>query len=156
MHVAAVPGQVTGRCVQPRRPPALAAPFAASAHPPCHHPRPACAAQVFDSYLAGRAALGSAAPSGAAWVDCSTVLPSTTRRLAARAAAVGVAYCAGPVFGRPDAAAAGLLKGVIAGGYQALRDRIKALAGAYAGAPVSGSAGAGGYGGSGQAAGGLM
>ena len=40
------------------------------------------------------------------FIDCSTVAPSTTRQAAALAAAVGAAYVAAPVFGRPDAAAA--------------------------------------------------
>ncbi|GAB4824166.1 hypothetical protein N2152v2_011212 [Parachlorella kessleri] len=92
--------------------------------------------QVFRSYLEGRAALGSAAPAGAAFVDCSTVLPSTTTRLAGLAASQEVAYCAGPVFGRPDAAAAGMLKGVVAGGTAELRGRIQQLAAGYAGRGV--------------------
>lgn len=61
------------------------------------------------------------------------MLPSTTKRLAGLAAQRGVAYCSCPVFGRPDAAAAGLLKAAVAGGMQELRDRIKQLAGSFAG-----------------------
>jgi len=43
------------------------------------------------------------------FVDTSTVLPSTTKRLTAKALEVGVVYLSSPIFGRPEAAAAKLL-----------------------------------------------
>ena len=103
---------------------------------------------VLSSFLQGRQAAGDRAPPAALFIDCSTVLPSTTRRLAARAAAHGVGFVACPVFGRPDAAAAAQLIGIVAGGSAEQRERVKALVGAaFAGrgwgwGPAAGGAGA--------------
>jgi 3-hydroxyisobutyrate dehydrogenase-like beta-hydroxyacid dehydrogenase len=47
-----------------------------------------------------------ACPSGATHVSMSTILPSTSARLAESHAKHNIAYVAAPVFGRPDAAAA--------------------------------------------------
>lgn len=63
------------------------------------------------------------------FVDCSTVLPATTRHLAALAAEHGVTYCHCPVFGRPDAAAGGKLLAYLAGGPEDVRHRVAGLAG---------------------------
>eukprot|EP00887_Chlorella_sp_A99_P004607 scaffold4.g4607.t1 len=89
---------------------------------------------VLSSYLEG--ALAAPAPGGASgdpaaplFVDCSTVLPATSARLAVRAAARGVGYLACPVFGRPDAAEKGLLIGVVSGGTKAQRELVKSAAG---------------------------
>ncbi len=57
----------------------------------------------------GPGGLLSALPTGAVHVSCSTVGPGTTRQLAAAHAAHGSALVAAPVFGKPDAAAAGRL-----------------------------------------------
>jgi len=46
---------------------------------------------------------------GALHVSMSTILPATAKNLALRHAEKGVAYVAAPVFGRPEAAANGLL-----------------------------------------------
>ena len=85
--------------------------------------------QIFGAWL-------EAATGDQIYVECSTILPETARALAARAAAKGVAYISGPVFGRPDAAAAGQLTGLLAGGTKAARDRIRPLVASYAGPAV--------------------
>ena len=69
------------------------------------------------------------------WVNCSTVLPSTVQRQAADAAAAGLLYVNLPVFGRPDAAAAGSLIAVPAGPAGA-RERLAPLLPAFAGRGV--------------------
>jgi 3-hydroxyisobutyrate dehydrogenase-like beta-hydroxyacid dehydrogenase len=51
----------------------------------------------------------------AVYVNCGTILPATVTRQAADAAAAGVLFVNCPVFGRPDAAAAGSLVAVPAG-----------------------------------------
>ena len=58
------------------------------------------------------------------YVDMSTVKPETTRHLAALAVEHGVTFIHCPVFGRPDAAAAGNLKAVISGGNKSERDLV--------------------------------
>lgn len=63
------------------------------------------------------------------YVDCSTVLPSTTTYLAALGAEHGVYYCHCPVFGRPDAAAAGRLLAYISGATEMIRRQISGLVG---------------------------
>lgn len=88
---------------------------------------------VFDSYMQGVAEATAAAPHlPRLFIDMSTVLPSTTRRLAAKAADSGVTYLACPVFGRPPAAAAGLLVACISGGDEAARARVKSLGAVFA------------------------
>ena len=57
---------------------------------------------------------------GAVHVNMATVSVECTRRLAASHAARGVGYVAAPVFGRPDAAAAGKLHVLAAGAPDAL------------------------------------
>ena len=59
-------------------------------------------------------------------VSMSTISPDCAQRLAARHAAQGGHYVAAPVFGRPDAAAAGKLWIVLAGG-AAVKQRITPL-----------------------------
>ena len=90
---------------------------------------PSLPCQIFGAWL-------EAATGDQIYVECSTILPETARALAARAAAKGVAYISGPVFGRPDAAAAGQLTGLLAGGTKAARDRIRPLVASYAGPAV--------------------
>jgi 3-hydroxyisobutyrate dehydrogenase-like beta-hydroxyacid dehydrogenase len=63
------------------------------------------------------------------YIDSSTVLPATTRYLAALAAEHGVTYCHCPVFGRPDAAAAGKLMAYVAGGSPEVRHQVSGLVG---------------------------
>lgn len=46
-------------------------------------------------------------------INCSTILPSTGNELAAQLERVGATHVACPVFGRPDAAAAGSLMAVL-------------------------------------------
>lgn len=73
--------------------------------------------------------LGALAPGGV-HLSMSTVSPDTARRLAAAHGETGSDYVAGPVFGRPDAAAAGKLWIAMAGP-AAARQRIKAVASAF-------------------------
>ena len=87
---------------------------------------------VVTEYLSRRRELPGGGPSGAVIVDCSTVLPATTARLAAAAAEAGVSYCACPVWGRPDAAAAGRLMACLAGGDAGVRRRLRPLVDAFA------------------------
>lgn len=69
------------------------------------------------------------------FVNMATVLPSTVARQAADAAVAGFAYVNCPVFGRPDAAAAGALIAVPAGPADA-RECLAALLPAFAGRGV--------------------
>lgn len=80
---------------------------------------------VFHDFVRGR----QAESSPCVYVDCSTVLPATTRYLAALAAEHNVTYCHCPVFGRPDAAAAGKLKAYVAGASEDVRMTVAGLAG---------------------------
>jgi 3-hydroxyisobutyrate dehydrogenase-like beta-hydroxyacid dehydrogenase len=91
-------------------------------------------------YLEGcQSQLGQQQPQGKGpgpqrvFIDCSTVLPSTSRRLATVAAARGVAYLTCPVFGRPLAAAAGVLVACLAGGDAGVRAQLKPLVATFAG-----------------------
>jgi 3-hydroxyisobutyrate dehydrogenase-like beta-hydroxyacid dehydrogenase len=59
-------------------------------------------------------------------VSMSTIAPATARHLAQAHAARGAAYLAAPVFGRPEAAAAGKLW-VLASGAAAARERARPL-----------------------------
>ena len=63
---------------------------------------------------------------GAVHVSMSTVSPALVGRLAARHAEAGQGFVAAPVFGRPDAAAAGKLW-IVAGGPAALLERCAPL-----------------------------
>lgn len=56
---------------------------------------------VFSSYLSGKPKQGSL------FIDCSTVFPDLTSKLAGEAKKAGISYLSCPVFGRPDAALAG-------------------------------------------------
>ncbi|TKA31426.1 hypothetical protein B0A50_02273 [Salinomyces thailandicus] len=60
-------------------------------------------------------ALQSPAASGKLFVDCSTVHPDTTNRLASTISAAGASFVACPVFGAPAMADAGTLVCVLAG-----------------------------------------
>ena len=55
---------------------------------------------VFSSYLSGTPKQGSI------FIDCSTVFPDLTEKLADEAEKAGISYLSSPVFGRPDAALA--------------------------------------------------
>lgn len=63
---------------------------------------------------------------GGLHVSMSTVAPETSRRLAEAHAARGTLYLAAPVFGRPDAAAAGKLR-VVWSGPEAAKQRFAPL-----------------------------
>lgn len=80
-----------------------------------------------------KAAGGGGVPS--IFVNCATLLPATVARQAAQAAAAGLLYANCPVFGRPDAAAAGQLVAVPAGSPYA-RKCLVPLLGAFAGRGV--------------------
>ena len=86
--------------------------------------------------------LEGAAP-GTVIVDMSTVLPETSRAIAAAAAAKGCAYLDCPVSGSTEAAAKGALV-VFAGGDAAVLDRVRDLLAVIAGAVnAMGASGAG-------------
>ncbi|KAK2867896.1 hypothetical protein FQN49_003369 [Arthroderma sp. PD_2] len=69
-------------------------------------------------------ALKSTAVTGKLFVDCSTVHPDTTRRLAQLLESSGASFAACPVFGAPAAADAGQLVCVLAGRKECV-DRVK-------------------------------
>lgn len=96
------------------------------------HPLPPHLPQLFLAWLEART--GERQP--AAYVDCSTVLPGTTRRLADLAAARGDTFLACTVFGRPDVAAIGKLTALLAGGPAELRERLQPLVSCFAGAAI--------------------
>jgi 3-hydroxyisobutyrate dehydrogenase-like beta-hydroxyacid dehydrogenase len=75
---------------------------------------------VSDAFLA------ALAPAGV-HVSMSTILPATATKLAERHARAGVTYLAAPVFGRPDAAAAGKLWICTSGGDAAVKTRLAPL-----------------------------
>jgi 3-hydroxyisobutyrate dehydrogenase-like beta-hydroxyacid dehydrogenase len=68
-----------------------------------------------ESAVFGEHGLLGALPKGAVHVSCSTISVALSERLAAAHAAAGQRFVAAPVFGRPDAAAAGKLFVVAAG-----------------------------------------
>lgn len=72
---------------------------------------------VFSSYLSGKPKKGSI------FIDCSTVFPDLTEKLAAEAEEAGISFLASPVFGRPDAALAGKTL-VIASGEPAAKQKV--------------------------------
>ena len=72
---------------------------------------------VFSSYLSGKPKQGSV------YIDCSTVFPDLTVKLADQAKKAGVDYLACPVFGRPDAALAGKTL-VVASGSPAAKKKV--------------------------------
>lgn len=74
---------------------------------------------ALDAVLTDSGAL-AAMPTGTVHVNMSTVSVDCTRRLVASHAARGVGYVAAPVFGRPDAAAAGKLHVLAAGASDAM------------------------------------
>lgn len=65
--------------------------------------------QALDEITLGSQGMLGAMKSGALHASMSTILPATARRLTVSHAAHGSAYVAAPVFGRPEAAAAGML-----------------------------------------------
>ncbi len=71
---------------------------------------PALAEVVF-----GDSGIARTLPRGGAHIGCSTISTALGRRLAAEHTALGHDYVSAPVFGRPDAAAAGKLLVVAAG-----------------------------------------
>jgi 3-hydroxyisobutyrate dehydrogenase-like beta-hydroxyacid dehydrogenase len=66
------------------------------------------------------------APSGLVHVNMATISVQLAQELAARHREHGIAYVAAPVFGRPDAAAAGMLN-IAAAGDAAAIDRVQPL-----------------------------
>ncbi|PSC76612.1 3-hydroxyisobutyrate dehydrogenase family isoform B [Micractinium conductrix] len=88
---------------------------------------------VVGELLAAAGPAGDAAPR--VLVNCATILPATVARLAAKAAEQGVQLLNMPVFGRPDAAAAGSLVAVPAGPAVA-RELLAPLLPAFAGRGV--------------------
>ena len=80
---------------------------------------------TFHSFISERTTEGPSC----IYVDCSTVLPATTRYLAALAAEPGVTYCHCTVFGRPDVAATGKLLAYLAGGTEVVRHQVAGIAG---------------------------
>jgi 3-hydroxyisobutyrate dehydrogenase-like beta-hydroxyacid dehydrogenase len=93
-------------------------------------PRDACRGEAVFSMLADDAAVEElvfsdggvldSIAAGAVHISSSTISPSLSRRLATAHAEAGGAYVAAPVFGRPDAAAAGKLFVVAAGAPEAV------------------------------------
>ena len=92
-------------------------------------PAQAAAQPVVFSMLADDAAVRAvlidhgalaAMPRAAVHINMATIAVATARQLAAAHAACGVGYVAAPVFGRPDAAAAGKLHVLAAGAPDAL------------------------------------
>ena len=77
---------------------------------------------VFSSYLSGKPKQGSI------FIDCSTVFPDLTARLANEAEKAGISYLSSPVFGRPDAALAGKTL-VVAAGKTAAKKKVLAPVG---------------------------
>ncbi|EFR04591.1 6-phosphogluconate dehydrogenase [Nannizzia gypsea CBS 118893] len=69
-------------------------------------------------------AMNSTDVKGKLFVDCSTVHPDTTRRLAQLLESAGASFTACPVFGAPSAAEAGQLVCVLAGRKESV-DRVK-------------------------------
>ncbi len=82
---------------------------------------------VRETVLASRTLLDSLKP-GAVHVSCSTISVSLAAELAERHAAHGQEFLSMPVFGRPDAAAAGRLF-LVAGGDPAVVERLRPLFG---------------------------
>jgi 3-hydroxyisobutyrate dehydrogenase-like beta-hydroxyacid dehydrogenase len=81
---------------------------------------------ALEAVLEGERGALAALPPGAVHVSMSTISPRLSRRLAERHAAAGQAYVAAPVFGRPDAAAAGKLW-IVAAGPAAALERCRPL-----------------------------
>ncbi|CAH2401337.1 NAD(P)-dependent oxidoreductase [Mesorhizobium escarrei] len=73
-----------------------------------------------ESVVYGDGGLLSSLRKGATHISCSTISVALSERLAADHAAVGQRFVAAPVFGRPDAAAAGKLFVVAAGAPDAI------------------------------------
>ncbi|WP_263772772.1 NAD(P)-dependent oxidoreductase [Propionivibrio soli] len=65
--------------------------------------------RALEDVVSGDHGMLSAMKPGAVHVSMSTILPATAQRLAAAHAERDVGYIAAPVFGRPEAAAAGML-----------------------------------------------
>lgn len=72
---------------------------------------------VFGNYLSGKPKKGSI------FIDCSTVFPDLTVKLAGEAEKAGISYLSSPVFGRPDAAIAGKTL-VVASGEAAAKKKV--------------------------------
>ena len=70
---------------------------------------------VVESLVFDEGGVRDSLPTGAVHISSSTIGPALSRQLAAAHAEAGQSYVAAPVFGRPDAAAAGKLFVVAAG-----------------------------------------
>jgi 3-hydroxyisobutyrate dehydrogenase-like beta-hydroxyacid dehydrogenase len=86
---------------------------------------------VFHDFISERSSDLSTSQDGSpcVFIDSSTVLPATTRYLAALAAEHNVDYLACPVFGRPPAAASGQLVAYLSGGSTAIRKLVAGVVG---------------------------
>ena len=82
--------------------------------------------QALEAVTSGDAGILVGLGEGGLHVSMSTVAPATARRLAKAHAERGAAYLGAPVFGRPDAAAAGKLW-VLQSGASAARERARPL-----------------------------
>lgn len=82
---------------------------------------------VFMQWLDQSASAREASSSSTIYLDCSTILPSTAVKLASIASRNNLTYMSCPVFGRPDAAQAGMLLAILAGGTDAQRQRMKPI-----------------------------
>ncbi len=78
--------------------------------------------EAVESVTFGENGIVASLPKNAVHVSSSTISVSLSKRLATEHAAAGQRYVAAPVFGRPDAAAAGKLFVVAAGKSDAVRD----------------------------------
>jgi 3-hydroxyisobutyrate dehydrogenase-like beta-hydroxyacid dehydrogenase len=87
---------------------------------------------VLRDFLAALTAGASRGQQPPIFVNAATILPATVKKLAAEAAQAGALLLNCPVFGRPDAAAAGALIAVPAGP-AAAREVVAALLPACAG-----------------------
>lgn len=71
--------------------------------------------QVLEEVIASNRALLQRLGQGGIHLSTSTISPATARKLAAGHKGYGVTYLASPVLGRPDAAAAGKVRALVAG-----------------------------------------
>jgi 3-hydroxyisobutyrate dehydrogenase-like beta-hydroxyacid dehydrogenase len=80
--------------------------------------------RALEEVVLGPDGVGAGLAEGAVHLSMSTIAPATARRLAAAHREAGAAYVAAPVFGRPDAAAAGQLW-IVTSGPAAAKERVR-------------------------------
>jgi 3-hydroxyisobutyrate dehydrogenase-like beta-hydroxyacid dehydrogenase len=87
-------------------------------------------AEASEAVMFGASGIASGARQGLIVVDCASIAPDASQRLAERAAALGIAYLDAPVSGGPKVAAEGKL-GIMVGGdvqaYEACRPLLAQL-----------------------------